>query len=736
MNPEPASLIDALARRWRRRTRLALAFRVLAAGLPVCALLAVFASVPWHLLGLALVAVTAAILVVHGLRPESCARELVRHLDRAVPELQESSELLLASRERLNLLERLQHRRLLEAVRHLDAPTLLPWRGVRAAARWLTVSAAASAALWLWTPVPSSDAVERAASGAASSPALPADATVLRSVEVAVEPPAYTGRPARTVTDLDLQAEEGARLTWTLTTTPQVDRAELIFDQATLALEEKGDGRFTAEATAESPRLYYVRLASAGKEVFRSPYARLEVVPDAPPVLDVLAPEPFVEVDPEHPGKLELTVEASDDYGLGETAIRATLASGTGEMVEFREQHYELTSRVPLADHALRLGRVLDLEALGVEPGSELYFFVEAFDNREPEPNHARTATHIVRAPGGAGLSVELGEGIPMITLPDYFRSQRQIIIDTEKLIADHGTITEKEFRQRSQELGFDQGALRTRYGALLGLESEDGRPMSDREIAATEDEEPDDGDDDEHDHAGEEGEFESEEIQRLMEELPEDLIHLHDSAEVSTFFTSEVKTLLKAAIRQMWDSELHLRLFEPGEALPFENRALRLLKAAQQAQRVYVQHVGFDAPVVKPQEKRLTGELDDIESQRHRFATETTPALPEVRRALEIVDERRRDPASTPADFADVMEAAARVLARRALEERDVELAALDALRQWITTGEASAARLATIERALWRLLPEPAARPAPREAAAGSLYRGYRRRLGDGGG
>jgi hypothetical protein len=57
--------------------------------------------------------------------------------------------------------------------------------------------------------------------------------------------------------------------------------------------------------------------------------------------------------------------------------------------------------------------------------------------------------------------------------MPDYFRSQRQLIIDTEKLIADRNKLPQKEFNSTSNDLGFDQKALRLRYGQFMGDETE-----------------------------------------------------------------------------------------------------------------------------------------------------------------------------------------------------------------------------------------------------------------------
>ena len=209
--------------------------------------------------------------------------------------------------------------------------------------------------------------------------------------------------------------------------------------------------------------------------------------------------------------------------------------------------------------------------------------------------------------------------------MPEYFRSQRQIIIDTKKLIAKKKKISPTEFKSASNDLGFDQKVLRLRYGQYLGEEFE-----SDIGGAAL----PDDGDilasfehksdaseedgfrqqkkrkeDDGHHH--EEAHASGEEKDPLVAIL-EQFGHSHDDEETATFYEESTKNMLKMALEQMWQSELHLRMYEPEKAIPFETKALEYLKTAQQKVRAYVKKSGFDPPPIKEKEKRLTGELTD----------------------------------------------------------------------------------------------------------------------------
>ena len=96
--------------------------------------------------------------------------------------------------------------------------------------------------------------------------------------------------------------------------------------------------------------------------------------------------------------------------------------------------------------------------------------------------------------------------------------------------------------------------------------------------------------------------------VKALMDEYA----HKHDIAEDATFFEPELKAQLKLVLNEMWSAELRLRTYKPQEALPFEYKALRLLKDLQQKSRAYVAKTTIKTVKLKA-EKRLSGELDKI---------------------------------------------------------------------------------------------------------------------------
>src|SRR5690606_20592372 len=98
---------------------------------------------------------------------------------------------------------------------------------------------------------------------------------------------------------------------------------------------------------------------------------------------------------------------------------------------------------------------------------------------RFPEPNFSRSDTYFINYVDSTGVDEQELIGMAIHVMPEYFRSQRQIIIDTENLIATKKSKSEKEFNSTSNEIGSDQKLLRIRYGQYLGEENSDANAGS-----------------------------------------------------------------------------------------------------------------------------------------------------------------------------------------------------------------------------------------------------------------
>ena len=202
-------------------------------------------------------------------------------------------------------------------------------------------------------------------------------------------------------------------------------------------------------------------------------------------------------------------------------------------------------------------------------------------------------------------------EGLDLMAkqqMPAYFRSQRQVIIDTEALIRQRSSLSADEFMVRSDTIGVDQRLLRLRYGQFVGMEAEEAPrpplPTADKDEPA----EPEHYDGDGHDH----GAAPESPVFGSLGDVTAEYGHVHDESEAATLLDPDTRELLKKALDAMWKAEVNLRTGKPEAALPFENRALDYIKQVQQASRIYLPRIGSQQPPID-MTRRLTGKRAGI---------------------------------------------------------------------------------------------------------------------------
>ena len=681
-----------------------------------------------------LLACAVQIWLIH--RRNYDARIVARHINRILPEAEESVELLLAPEDSLTTLARLQRRRLLQSLALDLGNSLLPRQPWRTAWRFFSFTAlAALCALALQPFILKQKDTRSLSQPAPSAPAVSAAIQALpvqiEKVSVAVVPPSYTGKPERTVAQFDFEAEEGAQITWQIAFDQPLRGAAFVFVNGdTLPLQAKSNNVYAVSLRAQEPDLYHLRVRTVDGKIQTFDYHRLHVTKDLPPALVVISPESRVEIDLDQPRQVRLQTVIDDDYGIRHAGLVATLARGSGEGTKFRESRLALGELRKISTRHWRADTILDLQELEMAPGDELYFYLEAADNREPEAQYSRSEVHFIALRDTTSVAVAASTGLLINPIPDYFRSQRQIIIDTEKLNRERAQLAESEFKRRSQNIGWDQRALRLRYGQFLGEEAE-GEAGSAPAAGGSE-----------HEAAHESAEANAYAAAPLSDDKPEageiisQFAHRHDVAENATLFAPAIKTQLKAALAEMWQAELHLRTHRPQAALPFEYRALALLKSVQQSTRAYVQRVGFEAPPIKVEEQRLRGELEKVAGGKWQRQMSEPQTLFQVRQALVVLEYLQSGREDYAASEVAVLERAARELAQQALAQPARHLVALRDLRTLIT--DLNGGRrpdqncMLSVQRALWQALPPAEPRPASRFESPTMLARKYFARLG----
>jgi len=553
---------------------------------------------------------------------------LVRRLD-AHPVAQDSADLLFADTATLNPLQKLQRDRISRTLHNAMPDLRSPWPRRWLAASW--VAGLLVTVLAVGWPAPGAPLpVLPGTAAPEASVALPPR---LQSARLQIRSPAYTGQAARTQTALDAKVVQGSALAWAVRFTAQPSTAALqLHDGTRIALRRDGEA-WVAQWNASRPTLYRIVTEPA---LSAPRLYRLDVVPDRPPSVRVIAPDRTLVLA--SPGQRQWTLqfEASDDFGVAASAeLALTLAQGSGENITFREQRIALTGTGPATQR--RFARTLDLAALGAGPGNDVIAQLHVRDNHTPTPQAAQSTSLILRLPSEEQVLGADLEGMVKKTLPAYFRSQRQIIIDAEALIKVRGSLSADEFVKRSDAIGVDQRILRLRYGQFLGEESEgapkapptsDSLPTSDGPAADHDDDHahaPATAQDshDDHDHGA--SKADATPVFGAATDVLSEYGHTHDHAEAATLLDPETRAILKAALDQMWSSEGELRQGRPERALPFANKALEFIKKVQQAERIYLARVGPELPLID-EGRRMGGDRADLGSRTLSISPVATP--------------------------------------------------------------------------------------------------------------
>ncbi|WP_435012468.1 hypothetical protein [Xanthomonas arboricola] len=724
---------------------------VLLCGLPLAALPALLvwrtgaqpAILPLLLLGvLALIGV--ALLAARRLDQTW----LIRRLDRDA-DLEDSSDLLFAPAGQLGPLQALQRQRLEQRLRSTprDLRPAWPWRRAWA---WGLPGLLACAAVLLWPhpahrPTAGNDRIAAASAGTG--------APTLGQARLHSTPPAYTGLPPAPLPGLDARVPTGTRLHWQLQVNPAPRSVALrLSDGRSIALARQGStDQWQGQWVAERASLYRILIdgAPADRQLHR-----LDVLPDRPPQVRVLAPEQSLVLwTPSQTGNRgwALRFEASDDYAVAASAeLRLTLAQGSGENITFKTQRRTLNGSGPARQRGF--STTLQPQALGMAAGDDLIAQLIVHDTRQPGPQEGRSASVILRWPPpeqtmAAGLEASVKQ-----TLPAYFRSQRQIIIDAEALLKEKPRLDPATYLKRADAIGVDQRLLRLRYGQFLGEESEgapkgpptaDEAPTSDAPAedlptadmptadapatpaapAPARDEHGHDAHDhaaeagaaalDDHDHAHGNGGPERGGFGQAQDVLSE-FGHTHDHAEAATLLDPQTRALLRAALDQMWQSEGELRQGHPERALPFANKALGFIKQVQQAERIYLARVGTQLPPIDPG-RRLSGDRAGLGDRAAGLDSRPDPD-PSALQLWDALGEQAPVPDATLARYAQWLQAQ---------QERLQDPLGLAAAVETLRAEPDCASCRAQLRAQVWRTLVAP---PAPLHRRAPADARGQR--------
>ncbi len=643
--------------------------------------------------------------------------QFTSYLNSHYPQLEHSADLLLQNQDALHGLAQLQVQKITGRFQELFPEIKLPHRLPQSAGS-VAIALIFYLALTLFISVnPATPSKTNLASQITASPT---ESARIESLFIQVTPPAYTHLPPTNATQPDLKVPEGSNVNWKIKFNKEISSSQLIISGKDSVQFSQSSDDYQVTYQIRESGFYQIQWKQKDK-VTRSDFYKIEIIADQPPKITIDNLNQFTKLALRD--KLSLTIQSTltDDYGLSRSIIVATVSKGSGESVKFREE--KLPFEQSISGKQLKASRQIDLLKMGMEPGDELYFYVEATDNKIPSPNYNRTETFFIALQDTTKQTVVEDEGLGVDLMPDYFRSQRQIIIDTEKLLKEKKKISLHQFKSTSNELGYDQKVLRLRYGQFLGEEFEDqigkvedhsGEEEDHESVVAkfghTHDKENEHNlvaekkeESHGHDHKGGDGKTES-------GNPLEAFAHNHDDGEQATFFVQSVRAKLKAALTVMWDAELYLRLYQPEKSLPYQYTALRLLKEISNDSRIYVHRTGFDPPPLK-EEKRLTADLSEVHNSTQNNSTITSIAFPQIRKALVLIEvwQQKNKQALSVAEKKQ-LELAGQELARLVMEQPGQYLEGLSMLKRLEesnTTPTELKSQLTALQNLFWKVLP-----------------------------
>ncbi|GAB2694348.1 DUF4175 domain-containing protein [Mucilaginibacter koreensis] len=610
---------------------------------------------------------------------------VTRFLNQQYPELEESSHLLLQPQQQLNLLAQLQWHKVAHALQVLPV-TSTPFKRQLRVAIITFVGCVILSLITAHLPFKQSS-TEAMNTTVLTSRQLPKEHILsqINAVHITIIPPAYTLKATRRQDRFSLNVEDGAAVNWQITTNVKVNKIALLLNGKTRFLLGSNNQKiWTAHTIFTAPGFYQVSIDGKLSDLYP-----VQIIKDAPPVIHIKTPKQYTYIDAGETPKVLMTAQVSDDYGIVAAMLVATVAKGSGEAVKFKEYRMPFAMASNKHQTQYNLQKLFDLPTLEMEPGDELYFYLQAQDNHR---QHARTDVYKVTLQDTAQLLSMDGLVAGSTLKPEFFRSERQIILDTEGLLKAKDSISTAEFNTRCNDIATDQKLLRLRYGKFLGEEDE-----------------------------GKIGEAEGSDLGAAENfsnaaKIMDAYTDKHDNAEDATFFEPAIKAQLKATLNEMWRAELQLRLYKPNAALPYEYKALRLLKDLQQKSRAYVVKTNYNPPPLKF-EKRLSGDLSKVNNpiSQQQGKPVVNPAAGLLQAAAVLAQAHQQ-----PSLGSSGKQALQRIVPQinNFAARNGNSLSAVNTLRRLLTTRKASLTDLNQVEAIIQKMLPQ--AKTLPSASAA----------------
>ncbi|WP_031429189.1 hypothetical protein [Flavimarina sp. Hel_I_48] len=530
---------------------------------------------------------------------------------------------------------------------------------------------------------------------------------ILESQKIIISYPAYTNTAPFSSSSMEIKALEGSQVRWNLEFDQKVDRVSIEFSGTRFPMKLQSS-TYSFFKKVDNAEFYNFRFKDTLGAAYISDLHSVEIIRDQPPVISLNGLQPFVSFTFDQKKQLDFSAVLTDDFGIGSAYINATVSRGTGESVKFREEQIGFANPGKPGEKMWNIEKKINLDSLKMEPGDELYFYVETSDLKTPKPNISRSETFFAVIKDTVSYEFAVEGTLGVDRMPDCFRSQRQLIIDTEKLIKSRSNLSEAEFNKKSNELGAEQSALRLKYGKFMGDEN-----------TGAED----------HDHDGTENpladymhDHDGSNEHNLVENDGEQAKKDTTSTGKPDQFTQSLHSKMREALNEMWSSERHLRINEPSQSLPYQNRALNLLQEIKNSARIYVHRTGFDPPPIK-ENARLTGDIKEVDNYRKTENLENPETEENIRKSVVLIEQILTQNSPISDDNKSVFNKAGSELAQKAIENPGKYLSLLQQLK-WVGEREEKPdeEKLRTLQSGLLQALNNPNVAP---KGGKGSISR-----------
>lgn len=157
--------------------------------------------------------------------------------------------------------------------------------------------------------------------------------------------PSYTSIGTIHSKTMNIKALEGSRLSWQLQFDKPIEEAVFESSDENFSMRKSEKG-YTHQMLLNAQGFYNFKFDAVDGETYQSELYALEMFKDESPVVEIQQLQQFTSLDFEEDKNIEFETVITDDFGIAEAYIIATVSKGEGESVKFREERLKFENEV------------------------------------------------------------------------------------------------------------------------------------------------------------------------------------------------------------------------------------------------------------------------------------------------------------------------------------------------------------------------------------------------------